>query len=298
MEIIVKTIFGSHLYGTNTETSDIDYKIIYKDSLADIILKKPVENKRTRAEDKTEEAEYIELRKFLKDLSEGQTYAVDMIFTPKDKILQTSETWELIRQNKKNLLSKDCKAFIGYCVTQAKLYRDKGERIRELLKVEEEIKDLDNYSKVGDQLKSLPLIQKEATRNNQIMIDNFYELHGKYYSPDMLVKELKQRIAQGLQKYGRRANEAGLNIRDWKSIYHAFRTIRELRELAQTGSIKFPLSCADELLQIRRGEWPDYKDERLEWELNSAIADVRATPHLRDVIDLEWLNNFILEQYL
>lgn len=39
MKQIVKTIFGSHLYGTSTPESDTDYKAVHQHSLSEIVLK-------------------------------------------------------------------------------------------------------------------------------------------------------------------------------------------------------------------------------------------------------------------
>lgn len=298
MEIVVKTIFGSHLYGTNLPGSDIDYKVIYKDSLEDIILKKQNDVKRTVLDDHSEETEYIELRKFIKDLADGQTYAVDMLFTPDFQVLQRSDIWETIKKNKRNLLSKDCKAFIGYCMNQAKLYSEKGERIRKIQEVQEEVSKLPQDGTVGDKLKTMQIVKRECKRNNKFVLDDFYELHGKYYAVGMRVKELTERLQNAHDKYGVRSKKVSQVVKDWKSIYHAYRTVRELRELASKGFIRFPLACADELIEIRKGEWPQYKDKRLQWELDSAVADVRASSCLIDSVDKEWLDNFILSFYL
>lgn len=296
MKIIVKTIFGSHLYGTNTIDSDVDYKVVYQDSVEDIVLKRSHDNNRVRAEDKSEEAEYIELRKFIKDLCDGQTYAVDMVFTPAHKIVQTSPLWNEIVQNKRQLLTKESKAFIGYAMNQAKIYTEKGERIRIMQGVLEELQGLKNFSEVGSGL-SIPLIEKEFIRNGKRVVDQYYEINGKYYPPTITVKDMAQRLEDGLKKFGERSNKAAQQSKDWKSISHAYRVIRELNELALTGSIKFPLESADELLQIKQGVWADYKEERIEWELKGALASVRSSMHLKDSIDREWVDNFILKCY-
>lgn len=38
MDLIVKMKFGSHLYGTNTEDSDVDYKGVFLPSKKEILL--------------------------------------------------------------------------------------------------------------------------------------------------------------------------------------------------------------------------------------------------------------------
>lgn len=42
MKQIVKTIFGSHLYGTSTPESDSDFKAVHYYSLSEIVLKQPM----------------------------------------------------------------------------------------------------------------------------------------------------------------------------------------------------------------------------------------------------------------
>jgi len=40
MKQLVKTVFGSHLYGTSTPESDTDFKAVHMYSLEEILLKK------------------------------------------------------------------------------------------------------------------------------------------------------------------------------------------------------------------------------------------------------------------
>lgn len=301
MEVVVKTLFGSHLYGTDVEGSDFDYKIIYKDSVDDIILSKNGTVKRTGSGTDVE-AEYIELRKFIKDLANGQTYAVDMIFTPKEHILEKSAIWDHLREHRQKFMTKQVKSFIRYCTQQAKIYSLKGEKINKAKRLLEITGPLDPHSKLIDAtdllVAEVPMITKSVTKNGRNLGEDFFELLGKYYPTNLTVKEFRDRLQEILNRYGVRAHEASINSeKDWKAIYHAFRVVRELSELARTGQIKFPLATRDELVEIRKGVWRDYRPERLEWELKSAIADVRASSHLASEIDQDWLDQFVLEFY-
>ncbi|MCB0410534.1 MAG: nucleotidyltransferase domain-containing protein [Flavobacteriales bacterium] len=124
MKIIFKTLFGSHLYGTQTENSDKDYKAVYMADIQDILLKKDKdtiqENTKTgnhfgvRNTKDDIDCEYIELRKFLRDAMNGQTYALDMLFAPPMFWIEYDDVWEGIRENMGKLLSKNVKPFIGY----------------------------------------------------------------------------------------------------------------------------------------------------------------------------------------
>lgn len=123
MKILFKTKFGSHLYGTNTENSDMDYKAVFLPDLEDIILKK---DKRTIHEDTKPshinsrntkddvDIEYKDLREYLREAMAGQTYALDMLFAPKEMWLESSQEWEFVVKNREKLLSKNVAPFLGY----------------------------------------------------------------------------------------------------------------------------------------------------------------------------------------
>ena len=125
MKIIFKTQFGSHLYGTNTPSSDIDYKGVYLESLDDIILKRDLEvihettkegggrrrNLRNTKDDV--ETELKELRRFLFDCVTGQTYALDMIFAPYAIWEIESPEWIDIVTHREKLLSKNVQPYIS-----------------------------------------------------------------------------------------------------------------------------------------------------------------------------------------
>lgn len=88
MEILFSTRFGSHLYGTNTPTSDVDMKYIYLPSLDDMLIGKKAETKvvktntvkntRNSAEDIDEE--FIPVQQFARHFVEGQTYALELAY--------------------------------------------------------------------------------------------------------------------------------------------------------------------------------------------------------------------------
>lgn len=91
-EVIFRCRFGSHLYGTNTPESDYDEKGIFIETLENIILRRDSRslhfntgNDRSRNTKNDCDIELKELRTFLKEAMDGQTYALDMLFLQRTK---------------------------------------------------------------------------------------------------------------------------------------------------------------------------------------------------------------------
>lgn len=88
MTTLFKTRYGSWLYGTNTPTSDLDYKHIVLPYLDDLLVGKRVKNevektnteKNTRNSAEDVDNEYIPLQVFAHDFLGGQTYALELAF--------------------------------------------------------------------------------------------------------------------------------------------------------------------------------------------------------------------------
>jgi hypothetical protein len=125
MKTIVKAIACLHLFGLNTP----NYKGVFEASLSDIILCKD-SREITHTTNKSYErntnqhidTELKELRTFIKDCINGQTYAVELLYTPKQMILESSTAWEFIRQNRHKLTPNDLTPFCSYAFSQSQKY--------------------------------------------------------------------------------------------------------------------------------------------------------------------------------
>lgn len=136
--ILFQSIYGSHLYGTSTPESDRDFKQIHINP-TDVLLTGKYSgciNYNTNAKGKNTaqdvDFESKELRHFIKEALSGQTYALDLVFTPDHLITMRSKEWDEIAANKHKLVSNNVKPFIGYVESQASKYSNKGEKILEL----------------------------------------------------------------------------------------------------------------------------------------------------------------------
>lgn len=312
-QVVVRIEFGSHLYGTNTASSDHDYKSVYIPCAADILLQrvkgslghkvKRFEGDKNAPEDTDDEL--YSLQRYLGLLSEGQTVTIDMLFTPKPLI--SSPLWDEIRAHKDLLLTKRSAAFVGYCRTQANKYGIKGSRVAAAKEAMEMFKaHLDRLGttarvgEIGDCL--LPLIGEHTQivdlETTQGHSERFIDCCNRKVSFGNTIKAAYEVYARIYDNYGKRARLAQTNEGiDWKALSHAVRVANEALELLSTANVTFPLPNAAHILDIKRGLLP-YDEvaneiERLLVEVESASE----SSTLRDEADQAFIDNLVQREY-
>lgn len=108
---------GSHAYGTNIETSDIDYSGIYVQSTEDILGF----NYKEQVNDDKNDIVLYEIRRFLELVRTNNPNILELLNTPEDCILYKDPIFDLILENKDKLVTKKCSnSFGGYAITQIK----------------------------------------------------------------------------------------------------------------------------------------------------------------------------------
>lgn len=317
MNKILEIIFGSHLYGVSTPTSDLDLKAIYLPTAKEVILnnyKKTITTVRPKQpfERNTKDdvdIEIFSLDRYLHLLMEGQTLSLDFLFHTPDMIThKTKDYWifEYIFNNREKFLSKDVTAFIGYAKNQAAKYGLKGFRVHALRTTLEFLKSYeDKVDIVGDcDLHSWVL----SLNNEHIKIVECKGAHGKM-EPHLEVCGKKtpfharigfaiKQIQRRFDEYGQRALMAENNEGcDYKALSHAVRVNSEAKELLLTGKITFPRPDRELLLRIKKGEI-HYKEvaEIIENGLEE-LKECQKISILRDKPDVEFAEDFIFEVY-
>lgn len=155
LNIIVMMKFGSHLYGTATPDSDLDYKGIFLPTRDEILLNRVPQSfnectkKGNEARNTSDDVdtEIYSLHYFLKLACEGQTVALDMLHAPKNMLLQSSWIWESLVYYRTLFYTKNLQAFVGYARRQAAKYGIKGSRLNA---VQDVIAFLSKISMSGD----------------------------------------------------------------------------------------------------------------------------------------------------
>ena len=108
-------IRGSHAYGTNIETSDIDYAGVFIQSMENILGNKYTE----QINDDTNDTVIYEVRRFLELLGSNNPTVLELLNTPEDCVIYKDPAFDLILNDSEKFITKICaKSFGGYAKQQ------------------------------------------------------------------------------------------------------------------------------------------------------------------------------------
>lgn len=302
---IVKIQFGSFVYGTNVPTSDHDYKGVFIPDAQDLVMQRAAkhiksstkkdDSKRNGADDVDDEQ--FSIQTFMELIRQGQTVALDMLFTPKRFYVELpSSEWDYIHASREQFLHKGTNAFVGYTKAQAAKYGHKGERVAGLREVVALLRSLDPHRSLEEYSKELYSFA-HSIGSREVEILNIPTPSGQGEMKDMphisvankkvgwscTVQYALQVYKLALDKYGHRALLAEKNEGiDWKATMHAVRIAAEAKELLLTRYITFPRPEASLLLQIRKGELPYKQVEELIEQGLKDITDAEKVSTLPD----------------
>lgn len=271
--------FGSKLYGTNTENSDIDLKGIFLPNEEDLLLGKlekfsaySTGNNGSKNSKDDIDLEMWSLHNFLRMVQKGETAALDLLFSfnTNVELFCDNSICSLFTNYDKLFNPLSAKAFTGYALSQANKYSIKGSRLSVLENVYNYVNNLndemvsqtsddrlskilnDLYEQCGEGNYCKKVIIKDGPNGEPC---NGLQLLGKEHHEHITLREFKQRIDVAYSKYGKRAHKAkNDNGKDWKALSHAYRALVEMKELLLNGRISFPLNKASEILEIKLGK--------------------------------------------
>ena len=310
--------FGSHLYGTDTPQSDLDFKSVHIPNPRDILLGRArgaITNKRPKAEGEKNvagdiDAESYSLLRFLELASEGQTVAMDVLFAPAwAEIEPCAPEWAELRANRHRLLTRRPAAFVGYCRQQANKYGIKGSRVaasRQALALlsgavekygatSKLIAAAEEIFRLTDGAEHMGLVEIEQANGNKV---NHWEVCNRKMPFNSSIKSARDIVQRLVDEYGARALAAERHEGiDWKALSHAVRVGREALELLTTGNITFPLPYREHVLKIKKAELP-YKAVAEEIEmLLTDVEQASAASSLPDAPDTGWIEDFVCSVY-
>lgn len=311
--------FGSRLYGTNIAESDDDFRGVFIPSAEDLLLcqARAGDTISTRGLDRKSgsadfDTEFFSLQTYLKGLAEGQTFALDMLFTPEKDIVQAGIIWRTIQKNRHLLINSKCEAAVSYAQAQANRYSTRGDRIdavKTVMEVFEHVARTAPKERLRDAIETMRfrdwLLGKDAqfqdavkftTRANPAgKVFEYLEVCGKSADLNAGVGACYQMFKGKLDEYGYRARQAyDAGGADWKALYHAIRVGEQTIELLETGNITFPRPEAAHLLKVRRGELPIEVVYAQIDSLLDRVKSARAASTLRAESDMGWINDMII----
>lgn len=318
MKTIVKIKFGSHLYGTATQSSDLDIKSVHIPPARDILLQnvQPVisnsSNKIANAKNTPEDIDYesYSLRKFLEMLAEGQMVALDMLFAPKESMLTEPDgLWQDIKALSRKLFNKKSISFVRYCRQQANKYGIKGSRFSsakqalELLnKAEKEHSSSSKLIVIIDELEDLvrnnQFLELSETYDSKNELIRYFQICGKKSILNSSIKSAQNIARRLVNEYGTRALTAEKNEGvDWKALSHAVRVGNQAIEFLSSHHITFPRPEAQYLLAIKQGQLTFKQVSEDIENLLSKIERASAASTLPEGYDSLLIDDFIEKLY-
>lgn len=313
--------FGSKLYGCDVAESDDDFRGIFIPHAKDFIHRRDRQNDTisTREPERKSgpqdfDSEFFSLSRYLEDLADGQTYALDMLFTPQHLAWRCNSTvFDRIWDNRSRLLTSKCEAGVGYAQAQANRYSVRGDRIDAVKAVMDVFENCARqYSKerlrtsmeaVGfnEWLATHPALHEHVvlvTKYNNGKAFEYLEVCGKSADLNASVGAAYRMFKAKLDEYGQRARQAyDAGGTDWKALYHAVRVGEEMAELLTTGHITLPRPEAQHLLAIRRGE---LSIGAVYEEIDALLAKVREAQTksvLRAEADQDFIDEIVEDVY-
>ena len=309
MNIICKMVFGSHLYGLNTPTSDTDYKSIYLPTKKELLLgtwKKVIRisggkaNEKNTAEDVDEEA--IALPEFISQACKGETYAIDMLHCTPECLVSSSTIWDTLVYSRASFYSKDMKAYIGYLKRQVAKYGIKSGRYAAIKEVHNIASEISIYETLSSIVSILPenefckIVVKDIPNRGEV---EYYEVCGSLHELSITLSEFWGRLNKMLEGYGARVKLAENNEGiDWKAVSHALRAGLQLRDIFVDGDFSYPLAETDFLLKVKKGEFNfvDQVSPILEGLLNE-LEDLSTRSSFPDKVDTDLWDRYLLVVY-
>lgn len=314
MNLVVKMKFGSHVYGTNLPTSDTDIKQVYLPEPKALILQR-VKNtlsvhtkKDLRAKNSADDIdiETFSYQEYLRLLLEGQTVALDMLFTPYNFYETVPHPgWHEIEENKEKFIHKGTSSFVGYCKTQANKYGIKGSRmaslkiaINFLRMLADDEKLINHWYAITTLCSTTEHMVVEDVKGPHEVLLPYWNVCNCKMGQTISVAYARAQFEKIYDNYGERAKLAEKNEGiDWKALMHAVRVAGQAEELLLSGEISFPRPEAPLLLKIRQGQLP-YKQvaEIIEQGLEKVeVAKTKST--LRETPDKEFADELVFSAY-
>jgi len=310
MRKIMKTVFGSHLYGLNTEHSDMDFKGIYLPTIDDILLNsyKPIINKDTNKKGKNDntdvDEELFALPKFIELACRGETVVLDMLFSNAVEYdcLQDSSLghiWVSLQNNRHRFITKNLKAYIGYLKGHVAKNNQKGKKLKNINNM---IRMLNRQEKEQPGRRLKDIWQMLPTGNEIIKgeLDGelYWSLFGSKYKDHITIKYCIEQMQLKSDSYGARIQETAKNNVDFKAASHALRAGYQIIDLYETGFYSYPLAQTAMLRDVKAGKY-DYETE-IAPELERIISEIETLSDNSDYpekIDKEFWNEWLIGVY-
>lgn len=320
MKTIVKAYFGSHLYGTSTPESDVDFKEIYVPYARDILtgnvkehMSKNTNNTSSKNTKDDVDHELYSLKYFFKLAADGETVALDMLHTPQSLVVKSDlpDVWKYIQDNRSRFYTTNMKSYLGYVRKQASKYGVKGSRLAVLRQALKRSNEWGQYFDNGavirlSHMKNVLPVGEFAswveTENEKTGKQTFYNLLDRKFQDTLTNKEFNAILVKLEENYGERARKAEANEGiDWKALSHACRGGLQLLEIYKTGDLVYPLQDAPFILDVKLGKHTFKTVQEFLEDIVDQVeqaSEQAAKNGMQQKVDMSFWDDFLEQVYL
>ncbi len=320
MKTIVKAYFGSHLYGTSTPESDVDFKEIYVPHARDILtgnvkehMSKNTNNTSSKNTKDDVDHELYSLKYFFKLAADGETVALDMLHTPPSLVVKSDlpDVWKYIQDNRSRFYTTNMKSYLGYVRKQASKYGVKGSRLAVLRQALKRSNEWGQYFDNGavirlSHMKNVLPVGEFAswveTENEKTGKQTFYSLLDRKFQDTLTNKEFNAILVKLEENYGERARKAEANEGiDWKALSHACRGGLQLLEIYKTGDLVYPLQDAPFILDVKLGKHTFKTVQEFLEDIVDQVeqaSEQAAKNGMQQKVDMSFWDDFLEQVYL
>ena len=320
MKTIMKGYFGSHLYGTSTPESDVDFKEIYVPHARDILtgnvkehMSKNTNNTSSKNTKDDVDHELYSLKYFFKLAADGETVALDMLHTPPSLVVKSDlpDVWKYIQDNRSRFYTTNMKSYLGYVRKQASKYGVKGSRLAVLRQALKRSNEWGQYFDNGavirlSHMKNVLPVGEFAswveTENDKTGKQTFYNLLDRKFQDTLTNKEFNAILVKLEENYGERARKAEANEGiDWKALSHACRGGLQLLEIYKTGDLVYPLQDAPFILDVKLGKHTFKTVQEFLEDIVDQVehaSEQAAKNGMQQKVDMSFWDDFLEQVYL
>lgn len=316
----MKGYFGSHLYGTSTPESDVDFKEIYVPHARDILtgnvkehMSKNTNNTSSKNTKDDVDHELYSLKYFFKLAADGETVALDMLHTPPSLVVKSDlpDVWKYIQDNRSRFYTTNMKSYLGYVRKQASKYGVKGSRLAVLRQALKRSNEWGQYFDNGavirlSHMKNVLPVGEFAswveTENEKTGKQTFYNLLDRKFQDTLTNKEFNAILVKLEENYGERARKAEANEGiDWKALSHACRGGLQLLEIYKTGDLVYPLQDAPFILDVKLGKHTFKTVQEFLEDIVDQVeqaSEQAAKNGMQQKVDMSFWDDFLEQVYL
>ncbi|WLY86571.1 RNA repair pathway DNA polymerase beta [Escherichia phage 348Ecol098PP] len=320
MKTIMKGYFGSHLYGTSTPESDVDFKEIYVPHARDILtgnvkehMSKNTNNTSSKNTKDDVDHELYSLKYFFKLAADGETVALDMLHTPPSLVVKSDlpDVWKYIQDNRSRFYTTNMKSYLGYVRKQASKYGVKGSRLAVLRQALKRSNEWGQYFDNGavirlSHMKNVLPVGEFAswveTENEKTGKQTFYNLLDRKFQDTLTNKEFNAILVKLEENYGERARKAEANEGiDWKALSHACRGGLQLLEIYKTDDLVYPLQDAPFILDVKLGKHTFKTVQEFLEDIVDQVeqaSEQAAKNGMQQKVDMSFWDDFLEQVYL